>query len=68
MVGRWLSKAEREARDRKIIELYQQGVSARNLRLRFGWGLNVSEILRKHGIEAYQRAERIYSRVKPCIE
>lgn len=50
-MGRWLSRAERAARDKKIVELYQQGVSAVNLRLRFG-GVDVFRILRREGIEA----------------
>ena len=64
IMGRWLSRTEREARDKKIIELYHQGVTKQNIRLQFGKGVDIFEILRKHGIEPYRRTERIFSRLK----
>ena len=63
-MGRWLPRAEREARDKKIVELYHQGVTKQNIQLQFGKGVDIFRILRNHGIEPYRRTERIFSRLK----
>ena len=52
---RLLSEEEREKRDKKIVELYQQGLSSANIRLRFGKGVDIFKILRKHGVEPNRR-------------
>lgn len=53
-MGRWLPKEERDKRDAKIVELYQQGVSPQSISARFGQ-VDIYSTLRKHGIEAKQR-------------
>ena len=65
-MGRWISRAERAARDKKIIELYQQGVTPANLRLRFA-GVDVFRLLRREGIEANQRGKSIYSGLRHLL-
>lgn len=49
-----LDAKRREARDEKIIELYQLGVTPINIKLRFG-SVDIHKILRKHGIEPNQK-------------
>ena len=56
---RLLSQKEMERRDKKVVELYQQGISPSNIRLRFGKGIDVFVILRKHGIEPSQKSRGI---------
>jgi len=53
-MGRWLPKEEREKRDKKIIELYQQGVSYQAIFLRFG--VNVNDLLKRRGMEFNRRS------------
>jgi len=54
-MGRWLPKEEREKRDKKIIELYQQGVSYQAIFLRFG--VNVGDLLKRRGMEVNRRSK-----------
>ena len=53
--------------DKKIIELYQQGVTVANLIIRFG-NIGICKILRDNGIEPNQRAKRLYSPLRRCSE
>lgn len=51
-MGRWLPKEEREERDKKVINLYQLGLTYGVIIRRFGLsGDNaVSAILKRHGV------------------
>ena len=49
-MSRWLPKKERDKRDKKVVELYQQGVSQQNIHLRFG-EVDITSILRKYGLQ-----------------
>jgi len=55
-MGRWLPKEEREKRDKKIVELYQQGISTQSISARFGQ-VDIYSTLRRHGIEPSQRIQ-----------
>ena len=50
------SRKEREERDRKVVELYQQGISPANIRIRFG-NIDVYKILKKYGVRSDQMAK-----------
>ncbi len=57
-MSRWLSKEEMEKRDKKVVELYQLGLSYKAIAERFslsGYGA-VSNILKKCGV---QRGKRV---------
>lgn len=59
-MSRWLPVNERRKRDKKIVKLYQQGVSSVGLRIRFP-SVNPFQILRKYGVEPNRRPGSIYS-------
>ena len=54
MTGMQLNKKQRQERDSKVIELYQQGITPANIQLRFG-NIDIYRILKRNGIKSLHR-------------